>query len=290
MMDLNEYEKTCVVSKPTLQYRCKFILELKKNNNNTCNVKQVSMKSGVDWEIITYRYSVILLLPVLWIPLLKPIASVTTLTLPPKPLQDCTASNKENQHILKLNLPSSQSKLTQVISSSDTHNNQPLSEKQPIRNIDTIQQRDRNILEFGYMPLVPHTRRNWDRDEVLKLEGTTISWPPHGWKKMSSDQRKLAWEFAATAIELKTVSFNVINRTDLLDQYNYLALPGTSEDDKHSDNNIRSKVRYYNYEFLRIVANKKTTSREDNEFVEVLERAASVRNKFVDFLVHQIKR
>jgi hypothetical protein len=140
------------------------------------------------------------------------------------------------------------------------------------------------------MPLVPHTRRNWDRDEVLKLEGTTISWPPHGWKKMSSDQRKLAWEFAATAIELKTVSFNVINRTDLLDQYNYLALPGTSEDDKHSDNNIRSKVRYYNYEFLRIVANKKTTSREDNEFVEVLERAASVRNKFVDFLVHQIKR
>ena len=54
------------------------------------------------------------------------------------------------------------------------------------------------------MPLVPPTRRNWDRGEVLKLEGTTISWPPHGWKKMSSDQRKLTWEFAATAIELKT--------------------------------------------------------------------------------------
>jgi hypothetical protein len=36
------------------------------------------------------------------------------------------------------------------------------------------------------------------------------------------------------------------------------------------------------------VANKKTTSREDKEVVEMLERAASVRNKSVDFLVHQI--
>jgi hypothetical protein len=66
------------------------------------------------------------------------------------------------------------------------------------------------------MPLVPPARRNWDREEVLKLEGTIISWPPHGWIKMSSDQRKLTWEFAATTLELKTVSFNAINRTDLL--------------------------------------------------------------------------
>jgi hypothetical protein len=120
-----------------------------------------------------------LLLPLLWTPLPKPKASVTTLTLPPKPLQDCTTNNRENQPILKLNLPSSQSKPTQVISSSDTHNNKPLSEKQPIRDIDTVQQRARNILEFSSMPLVPHTRRNWDRDEVLKLEGTIISWPPY---------------------------------------------------------------------------------------------------------------
>jgi hypothetical protein len=57
----------------------------------------------------------------------------------------------------------------------------------------------------------------------MKLEGTTISWPPHGWKKISSDQRKLTWEFAATTIELKTVSCNAINRIDLLDKYNCLA-------------------------------------------------------------------
>jgi hypothetical protein len=220
----------------------------------------------------------------------KPMTSVTTLTLPPKPLQDCTTSNKENQPILKLNLPSSQSKPTQVISSSDTHSNKSLSEKQPIRNIVTIQQRARKILKFGSMPLVPPARRNWDRDEVLNLEGTTISWPPHEWKKMSSDQRKLTWEFAATTIEMKTVSFNAINRTDLLDEYNCLALHDTSEDGKHSDNKIRSKVRYYNYEFLRIVANKKTTSREDKEVVEMLEKAASVHNKSVDFLVHHINR
>ena len=128
------------------------------------------------------------------------------------------------------------------------------------------------------MPLVPPARRNWNRDEVLKLEGTTISWPPHGWKKMSSDQRKLTWEFAAITIELKTVSFNGMNRTDLLDKYNCLALPDISEDENHPDNKIRNKVRYYNYEFLRIVVNKKATSRENKEVVEMLERAASVRN------------
>jgi hypothetical protein len=84
----------------------------------------------------------------------KPIASVTTLTLPLKPLQDCTTS-KENQPNLKHNPPSSQSRPTQVISSSDTHNNKPLSEKQPIGNIVTIQQRSRKIIEFDSLPLVP---------------------------------------------------------------------------------------------------------------------------------------
>jgi hypothetical protein len=49
--------------------------------------------------------------------------------------------------------------------------------------LETIQQMAHKILGFGCMPLVPSTRRNWDRDEILKLEGTTISWPPHGWKK-----------------------------------------------------------------------------------------------------------
>jgi hypothetical protein len=58
---------------------------------------------------------------------------------------------------------------------------------------------------------------------------------------MSSDQRKLTWEFAVTTLELKTVSFNAINRTDLLDKYNCLALPGTLEDGKHSDNKIQVK-------------------------------------------------
>ena len=151
--------------------------------------------------------------------------------------------------------------------------------------LETIQQMAHKILGFGCMPLVPSTRRNWDRDEILKLEGTTISWPPHGWKKN---------EFRPTKTNVGIRSYNhraenhvlqCINRTDLLDKYNYLALPGTSEDGKHSDNKVRSKARYYNYEFLRIVANRKTTSREDKEFVEMIERAASVRNKSVYFLV-----
>ena len=45
----------------------------------------------------------------------------------------------------------------------------------------------------------------------------------------------------------ENVWFNAIDRTDLLDKYNCLALPGTSEDEKHSDNKVRSKVRYMYY-------------------------------------------
>jgi hypothetical protein len=52
--------------------------------------------------------------------------------------------------------------------------------REPINHnmLETIQQMAHKILGFGCMPLVPSTRRNWDRDEILKLEGTTISWPP----------------------------------------------------------------------------------------------------------------
>ena len=97
--------------------------------------------------------------------------------------------------------------------------------REPINHnmLETIQQMAHKILGFGCMPLVPSTRRNWDRDEILKLEGTTISWPPHGWKKN---------EFRPTKTNVGIRSYNhraenhvlqCINRTDLLDKYNYLA-------------------------------------------------------------------
>jgi len=38
------------------------------------------------------------------------------------------------------------------------------------------------------------------------------------------------------------------------------------------------------------VANKKTTSSEDRDFIEKVQRYASVRNKYVDFLVDKINR
>ena len=76
----------------------------------------------------------------------------------------------------------------------------------------------------------------------------------------------------------------------MLDEYCCLVLPGTFEDVTNYDNKVQSKWSYCNHELLWIVTNKKTTSSEGREFIEKGQRYASVRNKYVDFMVDKINR
>jgi len=150
----------------------------------------------------------------------------------------------------------------------------------------TLANRARKILDYGMMP----ARRNWEREETLKITESTVVWPPKGRKLMSSDQKKLIWEHAAMTLESTSNSLNNINRSDLLVKYNMLALPGTSEDDKHSECRVMNKSRYYSYEYLRLIVNGKSVTEDDRQFVEMLEAASKLRNKSTDSIISQINR
>lgn len=55
----------------------------------------------------------------------------------------------------------------------------------------TLADRTRKIIDYGMMSMVPPARRNWEREVTLKISGSTVVWPPKGWKLISSDQKKL---------------------------------------------------------------------------------------------------
>jgi hypothetical protein len=127
------------------------------------------------------------------------------------------------------------------------------SKDRPSRNPD-LTERARNLLMRGCLPLFPPARRNWDDKTIaLTTNGTNFTWPPIGWKDFTPDRRLLSWEFAALTIQqaMDPTLSNVIERTDLLDKFNFLALPGTIEKPVKKSDQIKRKTRYYIYEQLK---------------------------------------
>jgi hypothetical protein len=56
---------------------------------------------------------------------------------------------------------------------------------------------------------------------------------------MNPDKKLHSWEFVSTQLEfLLTRSFQTMQRIDLLDKYNFLALPGTKEHKLRDKDNI----------------------------------------------------
>ncbi|MCG7866652.1 MAG: hypothetical protein JAY74_09800 [Candidatus Thiodiazotropha taylori] len=115
------------------------------------------------------------------------------------------------------------------------------------------------LLKMGGMPHWQPARRSWEADEEVSFaEGElTIFWPPKGWKMLTPDQKLLQWEFTAMSLlRARGVDTTAIERADLLDDFNFLALPGTSahKRSKHSPSYMIVKSRYFTYETLRQIA------------------------------------
>ncbi|XP_063435910.1 uncharacterized protein LOC134716828 [Mytilus trossulus] len=121
-----------------------------------------------------------------------------------------------------------------------------------------IQKKAREILTLGSMPAIPPARRNWKTKSIKIPTGTTfLQWPPREWETLTPDSKLLAWEFAASQLEYHSSGkFPKLDRVDLLDKYNFLALPGTKEQKIKGKENLVRKCRYYNYEILRTTINK----------------------------------
>ena len=97
------------------------------------------------------------------------------------------------------------------------------------------------------------------------------------------------WEFVSTQLEfLLTGLFPTMERIDLLDKYNFLALPGTKEQKLRDKDNILRKARYYNYECIReavISHNIRFTP-----ILAILFKTMDNRDKSLDKLLEQCNR
>ncbi|KAK3597594.1 hypothetical protein CHS0354_030138 [Potamilus streckersoni] len=96
------------------------------------------------------------------------------------------------------------------------------------------QNRARKLLKAGCMLLFPPARRDWDKEEIVEFTAKPVSirWPPRSWKKISADRKLLSVEYAAMTLEANLTSGHIpnIDRGDLIDRYNPLVLPGTSQE------------------------------------------------------------
>lgn len=147
---------------------------------------------------------------------------------------------------------------------------------------DDIKQTAKDILSRGSMPAIPPARRDW-KDTTVKFNvGTTfIEWPPRNFETMTPDRKLLAWEFVASQLEYhSTGKFPDIDRIDLLDKYNFLALPGTKEQRLRDKDNTLRKCRYYNYEVLRSIVNHPDENLKP--LVNQLQLTQSLRDKSTD--------
>ncbi|CAG2254015.1 unnamed protein product [Mytilus edulis] len=108
-----------------------------------------------------------------------------------------------------------------------------------------IQKKAREILTLGSMPAIPPARRDWKTKSIKIPTGSTfLQWPPREWETLTPDSKLLAWEFAASQLEYhSTGKFPKLDRVDLLDKYNFLALPGTKEQKIKGKENLVRKCR-----------------------------------------------
>ena len=116
----------------------------------------------------------------------------------------------------------------------------------------TTKERAERLLRTGVMPMIPPARREW-RTIATSIEigiPRSIAWPPENWEELSADDRLTAWQFAAMSLECNLGVKSVTNKSDLLDKYAMLALPGTSLDMTSHTNGI-SQERLMNFNILK---------------------------------------
>lgn len=106
---------------------------------------------------------------------------------------------------------------------------------------------------------------------------------------MSKDRKLLEFEFDALSLERSKDTGSDFDRTKLLDEFNFLALPG-SLDLSQKANNPPAKSRFYLYQMVRSVAKGLSNFFSYLEVIAFLEAAEGKLNKCWDSLINEIDR
>ena len=153
----------------------------------------------------------------------------------------------------------------------------------------TTSQRAVNLMRRGCFPLFQPARREWGEDDKVELKAGEVSltWPPQGWKELSGDLKLLQWEMAAYKLAEATRPVQVLQMpgSELLDRFNFLALPGTSCHHVPRAHKETAKARYHIYERLREMANGESTEDSDIKWLQILECGAMMRDTSEDALL-----
>ena len=139
------------------------------------------------------------------------------------------------------------------------------------------------LLSWGMLPLLPPGRRNWDQDEVVTLTGRnhSVKWPPSGWRTFTAERRLQVFEFAAGLLDADLTGFPVTSRSDLLDKYNFMALPGSMPPQQGP----KSAMRLANYQQLRAIA---TGEEPDLRLLKMYRNASQDRDDELDHLIRVV--
>jgi hypothetical protein len=123
---------------------------------------------------------------------------------------------------------------------------------------------------------------------VIQADNLTINWPPNGWKDFTPDRRLLSWEFTALTLQQAMDSdlSNTIERTDLLDKFNFLALPGTIEKVVKKGDQVKRKTRYYLYEQPKQIAKGEKDGEET--WIRMIERSCALRDKSTERILDAV--
>lgn len=153
-----------------------------------------------------------------------------------------------------------------------------------------LSMRAENLLRFGCMPLLPPARRNWEEDEVIVLPARlpVPLWPPKKWSSYTADAKLLLWETTATALALQDGID--IDRGEILDTYNFLALPGTANPQFNTPLRL---ARYRNFEVLKSLrVGSCSQIKAGRDFLCQLEAVKDVSNPTIAsaVLLEQIER
>ena len=105
---------------------------------------------------------------------------------------------------------------------------------------------------------------------------------------MNADQRLLAWEFAAMSMEFTNKGRypSNIGRVELLDKYNFIALPGMAKIHLQKEQKDARKARYYTYQTIKKIALSSKPTQAEIMTVEMLEGGRKPQP--TDFLVAKL--
>ncbi|KAK3097941.1 hypothetical protein FSP39_014702 [Pinctada imbricata] len=238
------------------------------------------------------------------------------------------AKEKENKYEPKTKATTKEQSLSlvppakslEVLSSSHTHSQSDISRKRPLssvvkvvkkkpvttksaniptsagdcstvaRNQGSLQNRAKNLLARGCLPLMPPARRQWADTQVTLTNGSTsVTWPPVNWKELSKDQRLLELEYVAMTLTRATSGHQpFVERAELFEVFNFLALPGTVPLSPKKIQKPHFKSRFYMYQAIRMVAISETTSSSDEELVSFLEGGCHRRRRTWEHLISAV--